>query len=101
MKKKNYRTHSEGRAQPEIRPGDKWKDNGGSVVTIVKCSFNRVVYIREGYEHPCICTPGRLYREFSRLKKETFTSWTSTSNPAEMAARLREIINDEGVNNEA
>lgn len=92
MKKKINQAQPEGRAQPEIRPGDKWKDNAGSVITISACSQNRVEYFREGYEHPCICSPDRLRREFTRIKPDTLTGWASTKKPAEMAAGLRKII---------
>ena len=53
-----------GRAHPEIRPGDKWKDSRGSIVIIESYRFDRVTYCREGYSSPCFCTPERLAREF-------------------------------------
>ncbi|MEG9311659.1 DUF4222 domain-containing protein [Klebsiella pneumoniae] len=53
-----------GRAHPEIRPGDKWKDSRGSIVIIESYRFDRVTYCREGYSSPCFCTPERLVREF-------------------------------------
>ncbi|WP_227542095.1 DUF4222 domain-containing protein [Klebsiella pneumoniae] len=36
-----------GRAHPEIRPGDKWKDSRGSIVIIESYRFDRVTYCRE------------------------------------------------------
>ncbi|MFU0750983.1 DUF4222 domain-containing protein, partial [Klebsiella pneumoniae] len=42
-----------GRAHPEIRPGDKWKDSRGSIVIIESYRFDRVTYCREGYSSPC------------------------------------------------
>lgn len=40
-----------GRAHPEIRPGDKWKDSRGSIVIIESYRFDRVTYCREGTAH--------------------------------------------------
>ncbi|WP_424712639.1 DUF4222 domain-containing protein, partial [Klebsiella pneumoniae] len=37
-----------GRAHPEIRPGDKWKDSRGGIVIIESYRFDRVTYCREG-----------------------------------------------------
>ncbi|MDE8393110.1 DUF4222 domain-containing protein, partial [Klebsiella pneumoniae] len=45
-----------GRAHPEIRPGDKWKDSRGGIVIIESYRFDRVTYCREGYSSPCFCT---------------------------------------------
>ena len=61
---KNSGLAAGGRAHPEIRPGDKWKDSRGSIVIIESYRFDRVTYCREGYSSPCFCTPERLVREF-------------------------------------
>lgn len=65
MKKIKSGLNSGGNTQPEIRPGDIWKDRGGSVITVSACAHNRVIYYREGYPSPCICSPERLLREFT------------------------------------
>ncbi|MFA9593069.1 DUF4222 domain-containing protein [Citrobacter telavivensis] len=60
---------SGGKTQPEIRPGDIWKDSHGSVITVSECAHNRVIYYRDGYDSPCICSPDRLRREFVLVTK--------------------------------
>lgn len=44
--------------------GDRWLDSRGEAVTITGLSFNRVTFLRDGYEHPCIYPDGRFTREF-------------------------------------
>ncbi|MGK2506826.1 DUF4222 domain-containing protein, partial [Klebsiella pneumoniae] len=46
---KNSGLAAGGRAHPEIRPGDKWKDSRGNIVIIESYRFDRVTYCREGY----------------------------------------------------
>lgn len=62
---KNSGLAAGGRAHPEIRPGDKWKDSRGKLVIIESYRFDRVTFCREGYASPCICSPERLTREFT------------------------------------
>lgn len=61
---KNSGLAAGGRAHPEIRPGDKWKDSRGNIVIIESYRFDRVTYCREGYSSTCFCAPERLVREF-------------------------------------
>jgi hypothetical protein len=65
MTTKNSGLNAGGRAHPEIRPGDKWKDSRGGSLIIESYRFNRVTFRREGYDSPCFCTPERLAREFT------------------------------------
>lgn len=64
MAKKINQTRSEGIAQPEIRPGDKWKDGRGDIVTVESYRFHRVTFYREGYEFPCVQPETRFLKEF-------------------------------------
>ncbi|ECI2942740.1 DUF4222 domain-containing protein [Salmonella enterica] len=57
-----------GRSQPEIMPGCKWRDGHGEVVTIKNHSFNRVKFIREGYEFPCTQPVQRFLQEFTSVE---------------------------------
>lgn len=41
MKKKLTGLNAGGFAHPEIRPGDKWKDNRGCLVTVESYRFNK------------------------------------------------------------
>lgn len=93
MAMKNNGLTAGGQTQPEIRPGDKWKDKFGVIIVIQQCAHNRVTYIREGYEHACICSPDRLRREFTRVAQETFTGWSNLNNPLDKTQKLRALIN--------
>lgn len=81
-----------GQTQPEIRPGDIWKDRAGSKIAITDYAHNRVTYIREGYESPCICSPDRLRREFSRIENKNIPEWCREKNLAEKTKKLRDLI---------
>jgi hypothetical protein len=37
---------------PEIN--DSWKDKRGELVTVKDNAFNRVTFVRDGYDFPCI-----------------------------------------------
>ncbi|KLP39508.1 DUF4222 domain-containing protein [Enterobacter ludwigii] len=93
MKNKNSGLNAGGPAQSEIRPGDKWRDNSGSLVTVTGYAFNRVTYVRDGYEHPCVFPVDRFRREFTRAEGQTFTEWRAAANPLEKTRKLRELIN--------
>lgn len=69
MAHKINQARPEGITQPEIRPGDIFRDNHGSVITVTESAHNRVIYFREGYDSPCVCSPDRLMREFSLVSK--------------------------------
>ncbi|WP_310607779.1 DUF4222 domain-containing protein [Buttiauxella brennerae] len=71
MKKKSTQAQPEGRAQPEIEINSRWKDNWGVKITIKNADENRISYVRDGYTHPCICSPYRLRQEFTFLPEET------------------------------
>jgi len=92
MAQKINQARPEGAAQPEIRPGDKWRDKSGELVSVTGYAFNRVTYVRDGYEHPCIFPVDRFLREFSRVETQTFTEWRTAANPLEKIHKLRELI---------
>ncbi|ATI86716.1 DUF4222 domain-containing protein [Salmonella enterica] len=58
-----------GRAHPEIRPGDKWKDKRGCLVTVESYRFNRVTFYRDGYASPCVQSDLRFLREFKPVEE--------------------------------
>lgn len=92
MKKKINQALPEGVAQPEIRPGDIWRDKSGRQVSVTGYAFNRVTYVRVGYERPCIFPADRFHREFSRVSVQTFSEWKAAAEPLEKARKLRELI---------
>ncbi|EAW1172733.1 DUF4222 domain-containing protein [Salmonella enterica subsp. enterica] len=71
MAKKINRAKPEGKTHPLIEINTRWKDNGGAKITIIRVEENRVMFIRDGYEHECVCSPDRLRREFSFLPEES------------------------------
>lgn len=81
-----------GQTQPEIRPGDIWKDSAGSKITIIDFVHNRVTYIREGYEHPCIYPVGRFYRDFIPVPAGAIPEWCKSNNPLDKTQKLKEMI---------
>ncbi|HEC2617670.1 DUF4222 domain-containing protein [Klebsiella michiganensis] len=52
---------------PEIN--DRWKDKRGEMVTVKDIAFNRVKFVRDSYEFPCVFPLERFVKEFS------FVSW--------------------------
>lgn len=48
-----------------VVPGAWFSDNAGSLVMITEVSEYRVTYVRYGYSASCVCSLGRLQREFN------------------------------------
>ncbi|EEJ7164123.1 DUF4222 domain-containing protein [Salmonella enterica subsp. enterica] len=69
MKNFNSGLTASGRSQPEISPGGKWLNGQGEIVTIENHSFNRVIFIREGYEYPCTQPVERFLQEFTPVEE--------------------------------
>ena len=55
-------------------------------------AFNRVTYVRDGYEHPCVFPVDRFLREFIRVETQTFTEWQASASPLEKTRKLRSLI---------
>lgn len=53
--------------EPQIN--DRWQDVRGEGVTVTDVVFNRVSFLRDGYEHPCVYPVSRFIKEFQ------FVSW--------------------------
>jgi hypothetical protein len=101
MEKNKSGFSSGGKTQPEIRPGDIWKDNHGSHITIKEYSLKRVTYFRDGYSEPCVCSPGRLIREFTLVAKAPPAEISDLDRVlivegAERIRVMREIIQERG-----
>lgn len=48
---------------PQIN--DRWKDKRGEAVTVKSVAFNRVTFVRDGYEFPCVFPLERFAKEFA------------------------------------
>lgn len=71
MAKKINQAKPEGFAHPQIEINTRWKDNSGLKITVIRVELNRVFYLRDGYEHECVCSHDRLRREFTFLANES------------------------------
>lgn len=56
-------------------------------------SATRVVFVRPGYPDECFCSPSRLARDFTPIKKQTFQEWAQANSPLEKTQKLRAMIN--------
>lgn len=92
MKKKLNSLTAGGLAQPEIRPGDIYKDRYGEQFTVKNVSHNRIFFIREGYSSECVFPAARFESEFTFVKKQKIYEWCSENNPLEKTKKLRELI---------
>lgn len=79
-----------GHAQP--KKGDKYKDSHGSLIEITYVFGERVTYKRQGYANECVCSLGRLQREFTLVKKLTFAEWNKKNKTTEKIAALYLLI---------
>ncbi|EAQ5721301.1 DUF4222 domain-containing protein [Salmonella enterica] len=93
MKKKNSGLTASGLSRPEIRPGDIYRDKSGRRVMIKNVSATRIVFVRPGYPDECFCSPSRLVRDFTPIKKQTFQEWAQANSPLEKTQKLRAMIN--------
>lgn len=85
----------------EIKINSRWKDTWGVKITIKKAGENRVSYVRDGYEHECICSPDRLRREFILVRATVKPSGDlervmQATSGAERISVMREIIQEQG-----
>lgn len=92
MKKKINSLTAGGQTRPEILPGDIFLDNRGERVTVKMVTDNRITYIREGYSGECVFPVERFEREFSPVKRQTFSEWCKSNNTAEKIQYLRALI---------
>ncbi|ECA2558142.1 DUF4222 domain-containing protein [Salmonella enterica subsp. enterica serovar Poona] len=101
MKKKNSGLTASGLSRPEIRPGDIYRDKSGRRVMIKTVSATRIVFVRPGYPDECFCSPSRLVRDFTPIKKQTFQEWAQANSPLEKTQKLRALINASNASREA
>ncbi len=69
MTRKLTGSTASGKTQPEIRRGQNWRDGYGELLTVTDIGFNRVTFIRNGYEHRVFIHSAALRRN-SRLLTE-------------------------------
>lgn len=53
----------------EPMPKDRYQDKRGQFVTIKSCAFNRVIFIRDGYQAECTFPLNRFETEFKFIER--------------------------------
>ncbi|HGB4867769.1 TPA: DUF4222 domain-containing protein [Salmonella enterica subsp. enterica serovar Muenchen] len=80
-----------GYAHPEIKRGDIYRDNKGRLVTVDKCEYGRVYFIRDGFTFTTELL-ARVFLDKFRLYRRKKAPATSAS-AATKAKELRAMIN--------
>ncbi|MGG6157347.1 DUF4222 domain-containing protein [Salmonella enterica] len=80
-----------GYAHPEIKPGDIYRDNKGRLVTVDKCEYGRVYFIRDGFPFSTELL-ARVFLDKFRLHRRKKAPAMST-NAATKVQELRTMIN--------
>ena len=52
---------------PEIN--DRWSEKHGAMITVNNIAFNRVKFVRDGYEFPCVFSLERFVKEFTFVSR--------------------------------
>lgn len=52
---------------PEI--SDRWSEKNGEMITVNNIAFNRVTFVRDGYEFPCVFPLERFVKEFTFVSR--------------------------------
>ncbi|HCD1254050.1 TPA: DUF4222 domain-containing protein [Citrobacter freundii] len=52
---------------PEINA--RWVEKNGEMITVSNIAFNRVTFVRDGYEYPCIFPLERFIKEFTFVSR--------------------------------
>ncbi|EKO1955336.1 DUF4222 domain-containing protein [Salmonella enterica] len=80
-----------GYAHPEIKPGDIYRDNKGQLVTVDKCEYGRVYFIRDGFTFTTELL-ARVFLDKFRLHRRRKAPAMST-NATTKVQELRTMIN--------
>ncbi|HCL5286634.1 TPA: DUF4222 domain-containing protein [Salmonella enterica] len=80
-----------GYAHPEIKRGDIYRDNKGRLVTVDKCEYGRVYFIRDGFTFTTELL-ARVFLDKFRLHRRRKAPAMST-NAATKVRELRTMIN--------
>ncbi|HEA0302434.1 TPA: DUF4222 domain-containing protein [Salmonella enterica] len=91
MKKKNSGLTASGHTRPKIYPGDIYRDNKGRLVTVDKCEYGRVYFIRDGFSFSTELL-ARVFLDKFRLHRRKNAPASST-NPVTRVQELRAMIN--------
>lgn len=93
MKQKNSGFTASGLPQPEIHPGDIFRDNYGGTVTIKSVAGRCVTYRREGYEYDCVMPVYQFRRDFSLVQNATRGKPTSNAKARANIQKMKNMIN--------
>ncbi|MDK9356720.1 DUF4222 domain-containing protein [Lelliottia wanjuensis] len=77
----------------KIEVNSRWKDGWGAKVTVIESDGYRVLFLRDGYAHPCRMTDHRFMREFRYLPDESTESVdTAKEKGLEKVQQLKNIL---------
>ncbi|EES0017897.1 DUF4222 domain-containing protein [Escherichia coli] len=93
MKKKNSGFTASDFSQPEIRPGDIFRDNYCGTVTIKGVAERRITYRREGYEYDCVMPVYQFRRDFSLVHAAPRSKPTSREKVRGNIQKMKSMIN--------
>ncbi|WZX60349.1 DUF4222 domain-containing protein [Salmonella enterica subsp. diarizonae serovar 58:r:z53] len=91
MNKLNSGLNASGYAHPDIKRGDIYRDNKGRLVTVDKCEYGRVYFIRDGFPFSTELL-ARVFLDKFRLHRRRKAPAMST-NTATKVQTLRTMIN--------
>ncbi|PVY82794.1 DUF4222 domain-containing protein [Pantoea ananatis] len=52
-----------------IQPKQRWQNSRGELVTVVAAAFNRVAFVRDGFDMPCTWSEQRFTKEFTLVQE--------------------------------
>lgn len=52
-----------------IQANQRWQNSRGELVTVIAVAFNRVAFIRDGFNCPCTWPEQRFNKEFTRVQE--------------------------------
>ncbi|ECC6921646.1 DUF4222 domain-containing protein, partial [Salmonella enterica] len=85
MKKKLSGLTASGHTRPKIFPGDIYRDNKGRLVTVDKCEYGRVYFIRDGFPFSTELL-ARVFLDKFRLHRRRKAPAMSTNAATKIAA---------------
>ncbi|EDF5314486.1 DUF4222 domain-containing protein [Salmonella enterica] len=91
MNKLNSGLNASGHAHPEIKQGDIYRDNKGRLVTVDKCEYGRVYFIRDGFTFTTELL-AHVFLDKFRLHRRRKAPAMSTNTATKVQA-LRTMIN--------
>ncbi|MDK9583182.1 DUF4222 domain-containing protein [Lelliottia wanjuensis] len=82
----------------KIEVNSRWVDGWGKKITVIESDGFRILFLRDGYAHPCRMTDYRFTREFKHLPEESAARQAEAKeNGVEKIQQLKNLLQVEGV----